>query len=198
MLAIVLAVLQQGSAVGDGNELEDVGLLAVLPPADEVAAFRLLIPSRCDQVKAVQRDHKGATIGKYRSAHWYAERKSDGLVVSVSVAVTTNSASMDELARRSIETPTGAFPRGNPSGRHIAPQTWHTRKPTTTKVKGAYGLVVRDDRAIVAIRLMRRINHVVDGKAVPTDITEEDLMLAERLAVGCLSRMRARGFAGKR
>jgi len=34
MLAIVLAVLPQGSAVGDGNELENVDLLAVLPPAD--------------------------------------------------------------------------------------------------------------------------------------------------------------------
>ncbi|NLI01183.1 MAG: hypothetical protein GX446_17000 [Chthonomonadales bacterium] len=176
------------------SELDRLDLITVLPRQTELRGFAAKLPPTQRSGGPVRPHYRGAAVGQYKSASCYVTRESDGLLVRVSVAVTTTASAMDELARRSIETPTGDFPTGNPSGARIAPQSWQTTKPGRRTARGTYGLVLRDGRTKVSVRLMRLVSAGSDGQPVWSEITHDDLLMAERLALGCLERLRYLGY----
>jgi hypothetical protein len=126
-----------------------------------------------------------------------AHRVRDDLYVTVQVCVMPDETAALEWAKGITYPPGGRMPRGCPSGRKIGQEVWQSRYRNGGPPRGSFGLITRDGRSVVMVDLMYTVKAVRGGAPVQRVFSREDLLMTERLALGCLNRLTQMGYTSR-
>ena len=100
IMALLAAFTVMPGYTRQDSELDRLDLITVLPRPTELHGFAAKLQPTQRFGGPVRPHYRGAAVGQYKSARCFVTREADGLLVRVSVAVTTTASAMDELARR--------------------------------------------------------------------------------------------------
>lgn len=125
------------------------------------------------------------------SAELWASRKSDGMALKMTVIAAPTLTEAQAICDRVTFPPRGRMPQSAPSGRKIGQQVWQSHYEGDRPTDGAFMLVTRDGTSIVVIRIAMPIGKNAKGFAVPRRFQTSHLTLAEDLAIGRLTKLKA-------